>query len=32
MMESHREHAAIVDAIRRRDRKAAIEALTANIQ
>jgi DNA-binding GntR family transcriptional regulator len=32
MMESHREHAAIVDAIRRRDRKAAIAALTANIQ
>lgn len=32
MMETHREHTAIVDAIRRRDRKAAIEALTANIQ
>lgn len=32
MMESYGEHAAIVDAIRRRDRKAAIEALTANIQ
>ena len=32
MMESYREHAAIVDAIRRKDRKAAIEALTANIQ
>jgi DNA-binding GntR family transcriptional regulator len=32
IMESHREHAAVVDAIRRRDRKAAIEALTANIQ
>ena len=32
MMESYREHAAIVDAIRKRDRKAAIEALTANIQ
>lgn len=32
MMESHREHAAIVDAIRHGDRKAAIEALTANIQ
>lgn len=32
MMESHREHAAIVDAIRRRDKKAAIGALTANIQ
>jgi len=32
MMDSHREHAAIVNAIRRRDRKAAIEALTANIQ
>ena len=32
MMESYREHAAIVEAIRKRDRKAAIEALTANIQ
>jgi DNA-binding GntR family transcriptional regulator len=32
MMESYREHAAIVDAIRQRDRRAAIEALTANIQ
>jgi len=32
LMESHREHAAIVDAIRKRDRKAAMEALTANIQ
>lgn len=32
MMESHREHAAIVDAIRRRDRKAANKALEANIQ
>ncbi|MFZ5828556.1 MAG: GntR family transcriptional regulator [Planctomycetota bacterium] len=32
MMESHREHAAIVDAIRRRDRKAAVKALEANIQ
>ena len=32
MMESYREHAAIVDAIRNKDRKAAIEALTANIQ
>jgi DNA-binding GntR family transcriptional regulator len=32
MMESYREHAAIVDAIRSKDRKAAIEALTANIQ
>ena len=32
MMESYREHAAIVEAIRRKDRKAAIEALTANIQ
>ena len=32
MMESYREHAAIVDAIRRKDRKAAIEALTANIR
>jgi DNA-binding GntR family transcriptional regulator len=32
LMDSHREHAAIVDAIRKRDRKAAIQALTANIQ
>ena len=32
MMESHREHAAIVEAIRRRDKKAAVKALTANIQ
>jgi DNA-binding GntR family transcriptional regulator len=32
MMESYQEHAAIVEAIRRKDRKAAIEALTANIQ
>jgi DNA-binding GntR family transcriptional regulator len=32
MMDSHREHAAIVDAIRRRDKKAAIAALVANIQ
>jgi DNA-binding GntR family transcriptional regulator len=32
MMESHREHAAIVDAIRRRDKKAAVAALLANIQ
>jgi DNA-binding GntR family transcriptional regulator len=32
LMESHREHAAIVDAIRNRDRKAAIRALTANIR
>lgn len=32
MMESHREHAAIVDAIRARDEKAAIKALEANIQ
>jgi len=32
MMESHREHAAIVDAIRKRDKRAAIAALTANIQ
>ncbi len=32
MMESYSEHAAIVDAIRQRDRKAAIEALTDNIQ
>lgn len=32
MMESYREHAAIVDAVRKKDRRAAIEALTANIQ
>ena len=32
MMESHSEHAAIVDAIRARDEKAAIKALEANIQ
>lgn len=32
MMESHREHAAIVDAIRARKKKAAIKALEANIQ
>jgi DNA-binding GntR family transcriptional regulator len=32
MMESYREHASIVDAIRKKDRRAAIEALTANIQ
>lgn len=32
MMESHREHAAIVDAIRNQDKDAAIEALTKNIQ
>ncbi len=32
MIESFREHAAIVNALRKRDRKAAIEALTANIQ
>jgi DNA-binding GntR family transcriptional regulator len=32
MMESYREHAAIVEAIRKQDKKAAIEALTANIQ
>ncbi len=32
MMESFREHAAIVDAVRKRDRKAAIAALKANIQ
>jgi len=32
MMESHREHAAIVDAIRTRGKKAAVAALTANIQ
>jgi len=32
MMESHSEHAAIVDAIRRSDKNAAMEALTRNIQ
>ena len=32
MMESHREHAAIVETIRKRDETAAIEALTINIQ
>ena len=32
MMESYREHAAIVDAIRKKDRRAAIAALKANIQ
>ena len=32
MMESYREHVAIVDAVRKKDRRAAIEALTANIQ
>jgi len=32
LMESHREHAAIVDAIRNGDRKAAIEALSKNVQ
>lgn len=32
MMESYREHVAIVDAIRKKDRKAAIDALMANIQ
>jgi DNA-binding GntR family transcriptional regulator len=32
MMDSHREHAAIVDAIRKRDKKAAVKALVANIQ
>jgi DNA-binding GntR family transcriptional regulator len=32
MMESLHEHAAIVDAIRHRDKKAAIAALAANIQ
>jgi DNA-binding GntR family transcriptional regulator len=32
IMESYREHAAIVDAIRKKDRKAALAALTANIQ
>jgi len=31
-MESHREHAAIVEAIRRKDKRAALEALVANIQ
>ena len=32
VMESHREHAAIVEAIRRRDKRAAVKALEANIQ
>ncbi len=32
MMESYREHAAIVEACRKKDKRAAIEALTANIQ
>ena len=32
MMESYREHAAIVDAIRKKDKRAAIKSLTANIQ
>ena len=32
MTESYREHARIVGAIRRRDRKTALEAQTANIQ
>lgn len=32
MMESHREHAAIVDAIRKRDKRVAVAALIANIQ
>jgi DNA-binding GntR family transcriptional regulator len=32
MMESHREHTAIVDAIRRHDKKAAVKALEVNIQ
>lgn len=32
MMESYREHAEIVDAIRSKDRKAALKALLANIQ
>ncbi len=32
LMESHREHVAIVDAIRRGDRKAAVKALETNIQ
>jgi DNA-binding GntR family transcriptional regulator len=32
MMDSHREHAAIVNAIRQRDKKAAVKALVANIQ
>jgi len=31
-MDSHREHAAIVDAIRRRDKRGAVRALAANIQ
>jgi len=32
MMESHREHAEIVSAIRQRNKRAAVAALTANIQ
>ena len=32
MMEAHREHAAILDAIRKRDVQKAIECLLANIQ
>ncbi|MEM9702888.1 MAG: FCD domain-containing protein, partial [Planctomycetota bacterium] len=32
LMDSHREHAAIVDAIRAGDEEAALSALLANIQ
>ncbi len=32
LMESHREHAAIIDAIRQQDKKAAVAALVTNIQ
>ena len=32
LMESYREHKAVVDALRRGDRKAAVRALAANIQ
>jgi DNA-binding GntR family transcriptional regulator len=32
MMDSHGEHAAIVEAIRKRDKRAAVRALEANIQ
>ena len=32
LMESYREHKAVVDALRRGDRKAAARALAANIQ